>query len=110
MGFIVSIVFVRKMTDPLTQITRAAESVEKGNYDLEPLGGVSGRKDELGRLSRVFEQMAGKVQEREKKLQTQVEELQIKIDHEKQAQDVSEIVETEYFRSLKEKARKFRAS
>jgi len=110
MGFIVSIVFVRKMTDPLTRITRAAESVEKGNYDLELLGSVSGRKDELGHLARIFEQMAGKVQEREKKLQTKVEELQIKIDREKQAQDVSEIVETEYFRSLKEKARKFRAS
>lgn len=109
-GFIASIVFVRKMTDPLTRITRAAESVEKGNYDLGALGGISGRNDELGRLARVFEQMAGKVREREKKLQKQVEELQIRIDREKQLADVAEIVETDYFRNLKEKARKFRES
>lgn len=109
-GFIVSIFFVRKMTDPLIKITRAAESVEKGNYDLQLLSGISGRHDELGRLARVFEQMAGKVQEREKKLQTQVAELQIKIDRNMQARNVSEIVETEYFKNLKEKARKFRES
>lgn len=109
-GFIASIFFVRKVTDPLAHLTRAAESVENGNYNLVFSGSVSGRKDELGRLARIFEQMAGKVQEREKNLQRQVEELQIKIDRSMQAKDVSEIVETEYFRSLKEKARKFRES
>jgi len=109
-GFIISIIFVRKVTDPLAQLTRAAESVEKGNYDLAMPANVSARKDELGHLSRAFEQMAGKVHERENNLQRQVEELQIKIDRNLQAKDVSEIVETDYFRTIKEKARKFRES
>ncbi len=109
-GFAASVVFVRKLTDPLADLAQAAKSVEEGNYCLESLEVVSRRKDELGRLSRVFEKMAGKVQEREKKLQRQVEELQIKIDRKMQAQEVSEIVETEYFKILREKARKFRAS
>lgn len=109
-GFIASLVFVRKLTDPLAHLTRAAASIEKGNYDLALPRSVSARTDELGRLSRAFLQMAGKVQEREKTLQRQVEELQIKIDRKRQARDVSEIVETEYFRALKEKARKFRES
>lgn len=107
-GFIAAIVFVRKVTDPLAGLARAAQAVEQGNYDLPGLAGVSARTDELGRLARIFEQMAGKVRERERTLQRQVDELKIIIDREKQAQDVSEIVETEYFRTLKDKARKFR--
>lgn len=109
-GFIASLVFVRKVTDPLARLARAATAVEKGDYSLAVPEGVAKRKDELGHLARVFEQMVGKVQEREKNLQRQVEDLQIKIDRQRQAEEVSEIVETEYFRALKEKARKFRES
>ncbi|MRR17374.1 MAG: HAMP domain-containing protein [Deltaproteobacteria bacterium] len=109
-GFVVSLVFVRKVTDPLADLTRAAEAVEKGHYDQTIPDRVLARADELGHLSRAFSQMTRTVHEREKNLRQQVEELKIKIDHEKQARDVSEIVETEYFRALKEKARKFRES
>lgn len=108
LGFIASIVFVRKITDPLADLARAAESVEKGYYDFVIPGRVLARKDELGHLSRAFAQMTKTVQERESTLQRQVEALHIRIDHDRQAKDVSEIVETEYFRELKEKARKFR--
>lgn len=107
-GFVAAVVFVRKMTAPLAALGRAAEAVEKGRYDLPELAAVSARADELGRLARIFEQMAGKVGERENSLQRQVAELQITIDREKQARDVSDIVDTDYFRALKEKARKFR--
>jgi len=107
-GACAAIVFVRKVTDPLASLAHAAQTVEQGCYDLSGLAAVSERGDELGRLARSFEQMAGKVGQREKTLQRQVDELKIMIDREKQAQDVSEIVETDYFRSLKEKARKFR--
>jgi HAMP domain-containing protein len=109
-GFVASIVFVRKVTDPLTALIHAAELVEQGNYDLDLPDKVLKRKDELGHLSRAFEQMVRTVHQREQNLLRKVEALQIKIDREKQAQDVSEIVETEYFRALKEKARKFRGT
>ncbi len=109
-GFMASIAFVRKFTDPVTHLTRAAEKVEKGNYDLRTLDRVSSRKDELGQLSRVFQEMARNVEGREKHLLLQVQELQIKIDRKRQAQEVAEIVDTEYFRELKKKAREFRAS
>jgi HAMP domain-containing protein len=109
-GFMASIAFVRKFTGPVTHLTRAAEKVENGNYDLRTLNRVLSRKDELGLLSRVFQGMARKVQEREKNLLLQVQELQIKIDRKRQAQEVAEIVETEYFQQLKKKARKFQES
>jgi phage regulator Rha-like protein len=52
--------------------------------------------------------MAKTVEAREKMLLLQVEGLQIKIDRNRQAQDVKEIVDTDYFRELKKKAREFR--
>lgn len=107
-GFLVSVAFVRKFTDPLTLLTQAAQKIEEGQYDLSPLDGISHRKDELGQLSRVFKGMAGKVREREEKLQLQVEALQIRIDRKRKDDEVREIVETDYFQELKKKAKAFR--
>lgn len=108
LGFTASLGFVRRITDPLYRLTRAGGEVEQGRYDLDDLDGVSARPDELGRLSRAFQAMAGKVREREERLQRQVAELQITIDRTRKDQDVSEIVGTEYFQRLKEKAQQFR--
>ena len=109
-GFLASIVFVRRFTDPVTELAEAAREVEKGNYELTLLDRVSARKDELGHLSRVLQEMASKVRDRERHLERKVQELQIKIDHRRQAEDVRDIVETDYFRDLKKKAREFRKS
>jgi hypothetical protein len=84
--------------------------VERGDYDIQALDGVSARRDELGLLSRTFQEMARKVQEREKRLRSQVQELQIVIDRKRQAAEVAEIVETEYFQQLKIKARAFKGA
>jgi len=109
-GFIASIAFVRRITDPLSRLTRAAEDVEKGIYELKPLDPISRRNDELGQLSRVLQAMAEQVRTRENRLLLQVQELQIKIDLDRKAREVAEIVETEYFKTLKKKAREFRSS
>jgi len=109
-GFVASLSFVRKFTGPVSQLIQAAQKVEEGSYDLKALDCVSARNDELGNLSRVFQKMARTVEEREKRLLLQVEGLQIKIDRNLQAQDVKEIVDTDYFRELKKKAREFRQS
>jgi HAMP domain-containing protein/uncharacterized membrane protein len=109
-GFLASVVFVRRFTDPVTRISEAAEAVERGDYDIQALDGVSARRDELGLLSRTFQEMARKVQEREKRLRSQVQELQIVIDRKRQAAEVAEIVETEYFQQLKIKARAFKGA
>lgn len=109
-GFIAAVGFVRRITDPLSRFRRAAEAVENGNYDLEMLDDISPRSDELGQLSRVLQGMAEKIRERETHLKKKIEELEIRIDHRRQAEEVKEIVETEYFQQLKKKAREFRSS
>jgi hypothetical protein len=56
----------------------------------------------------VFEIMVGKVAKREEKLKQQVAELQIMIDESKRQEQVEEIVDSDFFRELQEKARKLR--
>jgi uncharacterized membrane protein/HAMP domain-containing protein len=107
-GFGSSIFFVRRITVPLIHLTRAAESIEKGEYDLPALASVSERTDEFGQLARLFQDMAVQVHEREKLLKQTVEQLQVRIDRKRQAEDVAEIVETDYFQNLKEKVREMR--
>jgi nitrogen fixation/metabolism regulation signal transduction histidine kinase len=109
-GFVASIVFVRRITDPVSRLTRAAEDVENGIYDLGALNSVSLRNDELGQLSRGLQGMANQIRKRENHLLLQVKELQIKIDLARKERDVAEIVETEYFQTLKKKAKEFRKS
>jgi HAMP domain-containing protein len=109
-GFIASLGFVRKITDPVGELIQAAGAVEKGNYDLDRLDRISSRHDELGQLSRVLQGMAQQVRKREVDLLNRVQELQIRIDPQRQAREVAEIVETDYFQQLKKKAKEFRGA
>ena len=86
------------------QIIDAAQALEAGDYASESLDEVAKRSDALGQLARVFREMADKVQAREKRLQLEVQTLRIEVDRVKQAQQVAEITDTDYFRNLQEKA------
>ena len=65
--------------------------------------------DEIGTLANVFAIMVSKVYQREQTLRLQVEQLKIEIDQVKQQKQVSEIVETDFFKDLVEKANIIRA-
>jgi uncharacterized protein involved in exopolysaccharide biosynthesis len=52
--------------------------------------------------------MLDKVEEREEKLEDQVEQLKVQIDMEKRNKDVKEIVESEFFQDLKQRAAEVR--
>ena len=77
-------------------------------YDLGILKDMLKRADEFGFLSKIFQNMAQSIQLREDKLKKRLQALQIEIDNAKEAKEVAEIVETEYFQKLREKARSFR--
>jgi nitrogen fixation/metabolism regulation signal transduction histidine kinase len=107
-GFGCAIYFVKRITGPVTLLTKAAVSVEKGEYDLRSIREVSDRTDELGQLSRVLQKMAREVYQREEDLKKQVKQLQIIIDRKKIDRDVAEIVSTDYFQDLRDKVKAFR--
>lgn len=107
-GFLVSVFLAKRVTEPVIKISKATEKVENGNYSLNELNDVSSRSDELGQLSRVIQSMASEVKERENRLKRQVSELQIEIDQNAKSREVEEIVESDYFKTLKAKVRSFR--
>ncbi|MDQ4078415.1 MAG: HAMP domain-containing protein [Chloroflexota bacterium] len=96
------------ITRPVSDLSKTAESVEKGTFELNRLTPLTERRDEFGLLARVFQRMAEEVHAREQALKQQVHQLQIKIDRVKQEQEVAEITETDFFQELGAKAAKLR--
>ena len=81
-------------------VTDAAGAVEAGVFTPEDLAGVSARPDALGQLARVFQRMAAEVYAREQRLKQQVQQLRIELDESRQAHQVAEITESDYFQQL----------
>jgi CRP/FNR family transcriptional regulator, cyclic AMP receptor protein len=90
------------------KVTAAAAAVEAGVYVPEALDDVALRTDALGQLARVFQRMVREVYAREESLKRQVAELRIEIDEAKKSQQVAEIIDTDYFQQLQQKALEFR--
>jgi CRP-like cAMP-binding protein len=99
-----------KYMQQFARVTAAAAAVEAGIYEPESLDEVAERTDQLGQLARVFQRMVREVVAREQHLKQQVAELRIEIDKAKQARQVAEITESDYFQDLQRKARELRAS
>ena len=102
------------LTRPMVGLTRAAEQIGDGNYEvglqyLNELRQSSRSHDEIGTMERVFRSMMDKVYQREQTLRKQVEELRIVIDEGKRNKQVEDIVESEFFQELKVKAQKMRS-
>jgi DNA-binding response OmpR family regulator len=93
----------------VTRLTEAAAAVESESYDPDSLTEIGERTDALGQLARVFQRMAREVALREQRLKQQVQALRIEIDRAREATQVAEITETDYFRTLQERASDLRA-
>lgn len=97
------------ITRPITTLTNAARRIETGEgFNPESVAAITRGKHEVALLAQVFSRMAVQVQAREQMLKEQVRELRIEIDHSKKAKQLAEITETDYFRTLKQKAQEMR--
>ena len=90
--------------EQVSRVTGAAAALEAGTADLDALAVVAARDDALGVLARRFTSMAREVQAREERLREEVRELRIEIDHVREARQVAEITETDFFRDLRSRA------
>jgi hypothetical protein len=90
----------------------AAEDIqtaeELDTAESRKLMAVVKRQDELGQLGRVFQRMVNEVIARQARLRQQIRDLKIEIDHSRKSKEVEEIVETDYFQNLQQKAKEFR--
>lgn len=108
-GLATATFLANRLTRPVVCVTDAAGCIAKGDYEPSPaLKELTSRNDEMGQLANVFEDMMQKVYDREKELKEQVCELKIEIDRTRQTQEVARITGTEYFKCLREKAKKLR--
>src|SRR5512139_1515138 len=92
----------------VARVTDAAAAVETETFDSLALADVAARTDALGQLARVFSRMASEIYAREQNLKRQVQELRIELDEARQARQVAEITESDYFRELEARAQDLR--
>ena len=103
----------RYVIQPVNVLSGLAQKIS-ADEDVAPelqspaLQTVTARSDELGNLAQVFQNMAAEVYARTEKLKQQVQKLSIEIDDIRRKEQVSEVVETEFFSDLQERARVIR--
>ena len=71
-GILIGHMFLRRITGPLSQLSKAAEEISGGRLDVQVA--ISGR-DEIGRLSASFNQMANRIQDYTRRLEDKTAEL-----------------------------------
>lgn len=105
---IVALLLARSIARPIHKLTAAAQALEQDNFHPETLADASRTQDDIGRLVRVFLNMASEVKAREQKLKRQVIDLRVEIDETKRVTQVAEITENEHFRQLQQKIQKLK--
>jgi CRP-like cAMP-binding protein len=98
---------IRYTTDFIGEIRQWVQRLADGNY--QSIQSSSPLQDSsLSALAADFVRMAAQVRDREEKLQQEVVQLRIQIDENKRRQEVSQITESDYYLSLKEKLKALR--
>ena len=97
-------------TRPVLALTRVADRIGSGDYELDFASFYSTRvQDEVDKLATVFELMVNKVYTREQTLRVRVQQLEIMIDKSKLETQVQEIVESDFFQELHSKVQDMRS-
>ena len=101
---------IRYTTDFLGEVRQWVQRITDGNYQQgSTLESNSSYQDPtLATLAAEFAQMAARVKEREDTLRQEVAMLRIEIDEVKRKEEASQIMDSEYYRSLKDKVKNMR--
>jgi hypothetical protein len=91
----------------LDEVRGWVQQVTEGEYE-ESFQPVKYKDQTLATLAAEFAKMAAKVQEREKELQREIAQLKIEVNEAKRSEEVAEIKESEYFRSLQAQVKAMR--
>ena len=101
---------IRYTTDFLGEVSGWIQRIAEGNYQTSAAEKSVQYKDQnLASLAAQFAQMSARVQEREETLRKEVARLRIEIDEAKRKKDAERIMSSDYYKKLKEQARKLRS-
>lgn len=99
---------IRYTTDFLGEVRGWVKRVAEGKYDRQ-FSASSGQGDRsISALAAEFAQMAAQVKQREENLRKELTQLRIQIDDDKRKRQVDEIVDSDYFQTLRSQAKKLR--
>jgi len=107
-----ALLLAQSILRPLITLTEAAHAMLENRFTSEEAAAFQTNlteKSELSYLQEIFGRMAEEVLAREERLRKQVDELQILIDDSRRDEEVTEITESEFFQSLRERATAMRA-
>lgn len=99
---------IQVLARPVRTLIEAARHLKEGRLDRIQLKALSHRNDEFGRLALVFADAVEQVMKREARMKQAIRDLRLEIDRDQEAQQVSEITETEYFQSLRRRSLELR--
>jgi HAMP domain-containing protein len=108
LGIGIGLLTSRRIVRPVEQLTAAARDLQEERFNPSSLDEVAARSDEVGVLAQTFQRMGTELVERERKLREQVRKLTVMIDRKKVEEEASAITDTDYFKSLAEKASEIR--
>lgn len=98
------------VTRPIVKLAEVSQQIGEGNYDqdLDTINSNKNWQDEIDTLINTFKIMIGKVAQREQNLRVRVQQLEIMIDESKREKQVQEIVDSDFFQDLQQKAQAVR--
>ena len=101
------------MIHPILTMGAVASALERNELTEPPLPASqlqrdTRRRNEFGQLALVFLRMIDEIKARQNLLEAQLEQLRVDIDHEDTQAQVRQITSSEFFQSLKSKARLLR--
>lgn len=101
---------IRYTTDFLGEVRQWVQRITEGNYQagIQQDNGRKYQDPALAVLAAEFSRMAAQVKQREDTLKQEVAMLRIEIDENKRREDARQIMDTDYYRSLKEKVKEIR--
>lgn len=101
---------IRYTTDFLGEVRQWVQRITEGNYQagMEVEAGGKYQDPTLATLAAEFSKMAAQVKQREDILKQEVALLRIEIDEAKRKEEASQIMDSDFYRNLKAKAREMR--
>lgn len=99
---------IRYTTEFLGEVQEWVRRIAEGKYDRAFKPSVGHQDRSISGLAAEFAQMAAQVKKREAELRQELVKLRIRIDHEKREREVAEVIETDYFKSLRSEAKRLR--
>jgi HAMP domain-containing protein len=93
---------------PIKHLINAAKEIEEESFDPEGLTMISARKDELGQMARIFQEMGSTITERQQGMKSQLRKLREEKDEAKKAAIASQIGQSNSLQLILNRARSIR--